>query len=68
MKADSDEAPSLPITAALLKGKKDVDGYQVFLKSPVEPDNEVKVVVAMVLIETIVPFPKEITQVPTWSS
>ena len=68
MKTTSEEPPSLTISATSLKGKKDVEGYRVSLQSSVEPENEVKVVIEMVLIEAAVPFPKEITQVLTCSS
>lgn len=40
----------------------------MFLSTPVEPDSEVKVVVEMVLIESVLPFPKEITQVLNYCS
>ena len=63
VKSDAEEPLNLPVTPATVKGKKDVGGYQVMLTGAVQPGGEVKVVVETVLINTIVPFPKEITQV-----
>ena len=63
MKSGSDEPPLLPVTPVPLKGKKDVEGYQVMLTSSVEPENVVTVVIEMMLISSVVPFPKEISQV-----
>lgn len=62
VKSDAEEPLNLPVTPATVKGKKDVGGYQVMLTGAVQPGGEVKVVVETVLINTIVPFPKEITQ------
>ena len=45
------------------KGRKEVEWYEVRLAGTVQPQGEVKIVVEMVLINTVVPFPKEITQV-----
>ena len=65
MKSDSDDPPPLPVTPVPLKGKKDVEGYQVMLARAVEPENVVTVEIEMTLISSVVPFPKEITQVET---
>jgi oligosaccharyltransferase complex subunit alpha (ribophorin I) len=62
LKSGSDEPPLLPVTPVPLKGKKDVEGYQVMLTSSVEPENVVTVVIEMMLISSVVPFPKEISQ------
>lgn len=48
---------------AVIKGNKDVGGYEVRLPSVVEPKGEIKVVVEMAVANVITPYPKEITQV-----
>ena len=63
LKSDSEDAPSLTVVPTPLRGKKDVEGYLVRLGAAVEPENAIKVEVEMVLINAVVPFPKEISQV-----
>ena len=67
VKSNSEDVTSLPITSAPLKGKKDLEGYQIILMTPVEPGNGVKVEIEMALINAVVPFPKEISQVQSCS-
>ena len=62
VKSDSDDPPPLPVTPTPLKGRNELEGYQVML-SPVEPEKGVKIVIETIFIDSVVPFPKEITQV-----
>ena len=64
MKSEAEDPPPLPVIPVALKGKTEMEGYKVLLP-PVDPEKEVKLVVEMVLIKAINPFPKEITQVCT---
>jgi oligosaccharyltransferase complex subunit alpha (ribophorin I) len=61
-KSDAEDPPALPMIPAVIKGNKDVGGYEVRLPSVVEPKGEIKVVVEMAVANVITPYPKEITQ------
>ena len=63
IKTDADDPPFLPVVPVPLKGKKDMEGYQVMLPAFVERENAVTVEIEMMLMASVIPYPKEITQV-----
>ena len=63
--ATDEEGEPLLVVASPLRGKKGTEGYLVRLFSPVQSQESVKVEVELVFIDSVKPFPREISQVCT---